>query len=68
VRHWPAVAFLRPIVFDEPAEELAQRIRGAIARQEQPELADVRVIRSADDIDEARMPVFLRSFFRWAFR
>jgi 8-oxo-dGTP pyrophosphatase MutT (NUDIX family) len=68
VRHWPAVAFLRPILFAEPAEEIAQRIRAAIAQQEYPELADARVIRGPDDIDDARMPVFLRSFFRWAFR
>jgi hypothetical protein len=55
-------------LFAEPAEEIAQRIRAAIAQQEHPELADARVIRGPDDIDDARMPVFLRSFFRWAFR
>ncbi|HEX2553841.1 MAG TPA: NUDIX hydrolase [Microvirga sp.] len=67
VRQWPAIAFLRPVVFAEPAEALAQRIRDAVAAQGEPELAGARVIRGPADIDEAAMPMFLRTFFRWAF-
>lgn len=67
VRHWPAIAFLRPIAFPEPAEAVADRIRANIAEQDDPELADMCVIRGPDDIDPQRMPVFLQTFFRQAF-
>jgi 8-oxo-dGTP pyrophosphatase MutT (NUDIX family) len=67
VRQWPSVAFLRPITFAEPAEAVAERIRANIARQSDPELSDVRVIRGPDDVDPHVMPLFLQSFFRAAF-
>jgi 8-oxo-dGTP pyrophosphatase MutT (NUDIX family) len=67
VRHWPKIAFLRPVTFSEPADTIAARIRADIATQKDPELADVCVIRGLEDIDEERMPDFLRTFFRWAF-
>jgi 8-oxo-dGTP pyrophosphatase MutT (NUDIX family) len=67
VRQWPAVAFLRPVVFAEPAETIAERIRAAVAAQAEPELSGARVIRGLRDIDEAAMPQFLQTFFRWAF-
>jgi 8-oxo-dGTP pyrophosphatase MutT (NUDIX family) len=67
VRQWPAVAFLRPITFAEPAAAVAERIRANIAQQSEPELADARVIRGPEDIDPHRMPLFLQSFFRAAF-
>jgi len=67
VRQWPSIAFLRPIVFTEPADVIARRIEANIVRQKEPELAGTRVIRNADDIDPSVMPIFLQSFFRWAF-
>jgi 8-oxo-dGTP pyrophosphatase MutT (NUDIX family) len=67
VRHWPTLAFLRPVAFAEPADAVAARIRANIACQKEPELADVWVIRGVDDVDEARMPAFLQTFFRQAF-
>jgi 8-oxo-dGTP pyrophosphatase MutT (NUDIX family) len=67
VQQWPSLAFLRPIRCSEPAAVVAERIRANLARQREPELAGVRVIRGADDIDERTMPVFLQSFFRHAF-
>jgi 8-oxo-dGTP pyrophosphatase MutT (NUDIX family) len=67
VRQWPSMGHLRPMQFAETADEIAERIRANIARQPSPELVDARVIRGPDDIDEVRMPVFLRSFFHWAF-
>lgn len=67
VRQWPAVAFLRPVVVPEPAEAVAARIRAAVAAQAEPELSGARVIRDLRDIDEAAMPQFLQTFFRWAF-
>ncbi len=47
--------------------ELAERIRAAVAAQDEPELSGARVIRGLSDIDEAAMPRFLQTFFRWAF-
>ena len=44
-----------------------RRIKATIARQKEPELQDVMIVRSADDIDPATMPLFLQSFFRWSF-
>ncbi len=67
VRQWPAVAFLRPVIFPEPAAALAERIRAAVAAQDEPELSGARVIRGLADIDGATMPRFLQTFFRWAF-
>jgi hypothetical protein len=67
VQHWPALALFRPISCPEPAEQVAERIRANIARQDEPELADARVIRGLDDIDPRMMPASVQSFFRWSF-
>jgi hypothetical protein len=67
VRQWPAVAFMRPALCREPADAVAERIRAAIARQDEPELADAAVIRGPDDVDPARMPLSVQSFLRWSF-
>ncbi|MFC0282868.1 NUDIX hydrolase [Camelimonas abortus] len=50
-----------------PAEELARRIRAHIAADPEAELADVVVIRSAADIDPARMQPFMRAWLAWRF-
>ena len=44
------------------------RIRAFLARQREPELADVRIVRSLADLDEAAMPAYLKAFLRWALR
>ncbi|MCB8821275.1 NUDIX hydrolase [Microvirga rosea] len=67
VERWPAVAVMRYVTMNVPAEEGADMIRARIAAQEHPELSDVRIIRSLDDIDPKAMPLFLQSFFRWSF-
>lgn len=67
VRQWPAVAFMRPVRCREPADAVAARIRAAIARQVDPELADARVIRGPQDIDPATMPLTVQTFLRWSF-
>ena len=68
VRQWPAVAFMRPVRCREPAEAVAAHIRAAIAQQDDPELADAKVIRGPQDIDPATMPLTVQSFLRWSFR
>jgi 8-oxo-dGTP pyrophosphatase MutT (NUDIX family) len=67
VQRWPAVALLRLVTLPVSAEEGAERIRAVIAKQDPPELSDVRIIRSAQDIDPKAMPLFLQSFFEWTF-
>jgi len=67
VSHWPAIAFMRPLKCREPADAVAERIRMAIARQDEPELSDARVIRSMADVVPGTMPVTVQSFFRWTY-
>jgi 8-oxo-dGTP pyrophosphatase MutT (NUDIX family) len=67
VQRWPTIALLRMVTLPMTAEEGAAKIRANIARQHEPELQDVRIIRGTRDIDSERMPLFLQSFFGWVF-
>ncbi len=67
VQRWPAIAMMRTVTLPVPAEEGAAMILKTIARQDPPELSDVRIIRGPEDIDPQTMPLFLQSFFRWSF-
>lgn len=67
VQRWPTIALLRMVTLPVTAEEGAAKIRANIARQHEPELQDVRIIRGAEDIDPQRMPLFLQSFFGWVY-
>jgi hypothetical protein len=67
VQRWPTIALLRMVTLPMTAEEGAAKIRANIARQHEPELQDVRIIRGSGDIDPERMPLFLQSFFGWIF-
>jgi len=67
VRTGLAAAFMRPILCREPAEAVADRIRAAIAAQEEPELSDAAVIRGPEDIDPGKMPHTVQAYLRWHF-
>jgi 8-oxo-dGTP pyrophosphatase MutT (NUDIX family) len=67
VQQWPAVALMRMVTLPLTADEEAEKIRATIARQDPPELSDVRIIRGIDDLDPRTMPLFLQSFLRWNF-
>jgi hypothetical protein len=67
VERWPNVAMMRLVTLKVPAEEGAAKIRTLIAGQKLPELKDVRIVRDTHDIDPDTMPLFLQSFFAWAF-
>jgi 8-oxo-dGTP pyrophosphatase MutT (NUDIX family) len=67
VQRWPTIALLRMVTLPVTAEDGAAKIRANIARQHEPELQDVRIIRGSGDIDPERMPLFLQSFFGWIF-
>jgi len=67
VDQWPAAAFFRSITFPIPAEAVAALIRANLARQADPELADIRVIASPADIEPDKMPASVQSFLLWSF-
>lgn len=67
VQRWPSVALMRMVTLPVSADEGAERIRAAIAAQDEPELSDVRIVRGPEDIDPQTMPLYLQSFFRWTF-
>lgn len=49
-----------------PADALRARIRGSLAREEQPELADIHIVRGRDDFDPAMAP-YVIAFLEWHF-
>jgi 8-oxo-dGTP pyrophosphatase MutT (NUDIX family) len=61
------VAFLRDIFIDLPAVEARALIRDRLSRQAEPEFDDIVIVRSAADIDAARMPLFMQIFLAQAF-
>ena len=61
------IAFMRAMTIDLPAEAARMVIRSRIAQQIEPELADIVIVRSLADIDEARMPPYMQAYLRWAF-
>jgi 8-oxo-dGTP pyrophosphatase MutT (NUDIX family) len=67
VQRWPTIALLRMVTLPMTAEEGAAMIRANIAKDPEPELQDVRIVRGLDDIDPETMPLFLQSFFEWVF-
>jgi 8-oxo-dGTP pyrophosphatase MutT (NUDIX family) len=61
------LAFLRPVRFPDPAAALVAHSERHRLREAEPELAGIRVVRSAADIDAARMPGFVQAYLRHAF-
>lgn len=61
------LAFLRPVRFPETAAALEARIADHLRREAEPELAGMRSVRGAAEIDPARMPGFVRAYLGDAF-
>lgn len=61
------VAFMRPVFIDLPATEARALMLDRMRHLDEQELADIHIIRSASDLDEARMPLFQQAFLRHAF-
>jgi hypothetical protein len=65
--HWdcvftgPAVAMIRVLRVDMPGEALQARIEASLARQPQPELAAIHLVRGTGDLTAA-MPRFVAAF------
>jgi 8-oxo-dGTP pyrophosphatase MutT (NUDIX family) len=62
VRGGGRLAFLRPVRFAQSAVELVARIDAHRAREREPELARIVVVRAATDIDRQRMPGFVQAY------
>jgi 8-oxo-dGTP pyrophosphatase MutT (NUDIX family) len=62
----PLIAHIKVLRSRESAEVLHPRVLGHLAREQQPELADLRIARSPADLDSA-MPRFVTAFLqdRW---
>ena len=61
------LAFLRPVRFAGTAEALAARAEAHRQAEADPELASLRILRGAADLDPARMPAFVRAYLSDAF-
>jgi 8-oxo-dGTP pyrophosphatase MutT (NUDIX family) len=57
----PRVALIKVLRAHDRADELAARIRDYLSREAEPELEDIRFVRSPADFDPA-MPDFVRAF------
>jgi hypothetical protein len=55
---------MRDASVDAPATEIRERILATLAQEEQPELSDIRIVRSLADIDEEAMPAFVSAYLR----
>ena len=62
----PLIAHMKVLRHRERAEVLRARMLGHLARERQPELADIRIVRSPADFDPA-MPHFVTAFLAQRF-
>ncbi len=63
----PRYACMKGVRIDAPAAEAAREINARIARQREPELSGVRVVRGPRDFDPQRMPDFIIAYLRRMF-
>jgi hypothetical protein len=63
----PRIALMKPIEAPRPADELRQEICRHLAQETAPELSDIRIVRSARDLDPM-MPDFMTAYLShvWA--
>lgn len=62
VRYQGRVACMRPVRLAGTASEIAAEIEGFLARDPQPELAGMRIVRSMSDLAALRVPEFVRIY------
>jgi 8-oxo-dGTP pyrophosphatase MutT (NUDIX family) len=63
----PRIGMMKILHAPETAEALRTRILAWLARQERPELADIRIVRDPADLDP-KMPAFVGAFLREMWR
>ncbi len=57
-------AFMRRATLDIPAEFARELMLKRISEQPEPELSDIYIVRTVDDIDTVRMPIFQQAYLR----
>jgi 8-oxo-dGTP pyrophosphatase MutT (NUDIX family) len=62
----PLIAHIKVLKSNENPEALRTRILNHLARDKQPELADIRIVRTSNDL-EAAMPRFVTTFLERRF-
>jgi 8-oxo-dGTP pyrophosphatase MutT (NUDIX family) len=60
------IACIKPMTLPLAADMAKTRIEAFLAREARPELTRMHIVRSASDIDEMRMPVFVSAYLRAA--
>jgi 8-oxo-dGTP pyrophosphatase MutT (NUDIX family) len=58
------VACLKEVSVDGSADAIRSRILETLSHETQPELSDIRIVRSVKDIDDAAMPPFVSAYLR----
>lgn len=61
------IACMREVRLPLPANEARALILERIAMQPEPELDDIVIVRSMDDVEPGRMPLFMRAYLAHAF-
>ena len=59
-------AMMRELRAPGSAEVVRARIRAFLAGERTPELADICIVRTPDDIDPEAMPPFMQAYLRFA--
>ena len=66
VRDGARLVYMRPIVLDRPAAEIVSEAERFLREQDEPELAEILVVKGPEDI-EPTMPGFAAAYIRHAF-
>jgi 8-oxo-dGTP pyrophosphatase MutT (NUDIX family) len=61
------IACMKLMTFPLPAAELKARIEAFLARDPLAEFSCMHIVRDPEDIDEARVPIFVADYLRYAF-
>ena len=61
-------ALMREVGAPRPAKEVRALIRDFLAHEKRPELSDVCIVRTIDDIDPEAMPPFMQAYLRFALK
>ena len=67
VRLGGRVACMKPVQLAARADEVVAQVEAFLARDEEPELAGLRIVRSMADLDRLRVPEFTRVYLAHAF-
>jgi len=67
VRLGGRIACMRPVRLDQSAAEIAAKVGAFLAREKEPELAGMRIVRTMADLDRLIAPEFIRIYLAHEF-